>query len=152
MGKINTADEETAANSYIEFIVETLKKEGGVVSCERLDELIVEAFGSNWGQADWRYMTNKGRTTSQMKWQNQVAWAKVIGRKQELFLTHKGNVLLLPPYWRELWAALDHRSTSFAKRCLHCNKSQRLCETKCVKCGKAFPPSKRKVRRTPTPT
>lgn len=147
---MNKLGEEIGGHTYYLFTVNLLKKCGGLITGERLEAEIKKAFSHLWGPEDKRLLNPK-RT----KWQNMLDWVKSMGTRKELFFTRSRRVkgrkitwIVMPSVLEPLieWVMGKRYKSSFAKRCDKCGFAQnRMANLVCVKCGKPFPPTTRKI-------
>jgi len=152
----NRRNEEISASAYLEFILDYLRHDGGVVEHRVLEDAVQKAYSSVWSAADRRLLEPFGMP----KWVNQLAWAKVLGGKAGLLAQRKQG--------KHSWICLtgvaplsqDHADMmpwilagkkgrkNYVRKCPECELTVALTLPACPDCGHVFPVTK-KVRKVP---
>lgn len=135
---------EISSRSYLEFVVDLLKANGGVMETAEVEKEVWKAFRRNMSAADKRVL--RGRNLP--KWKNALDWAKATATRKGIFTSckvakKKYLVLLDSSVTDEEWIqlALDQkrRKDSFKKRCGKCQRWNPLGRGNCRYCGARFP-------------
>lgn len=157
----NGANEENSARSYRIFMIEQLKKHGGVMEQKDLEEAVLRNYGHTFGPADKRQIHSFGKPRP--KWKNTIDWAKaaacrlgqVATRSKTENKVKKTYIVLLDPAgiapdeW-VTWALQKPRKNRFTKNCPECGtKRLPLAEKVCPSCGYRFPPPSDRRERIP---
>jgi len=157
----NGINEENSARSYRIFMIEQLKKHGGVMEQSQLEAAVLRNYGHTFGPADRRKVQCFG--TTRPKWKNTIDWAKAAACRMGQVATRsrtedkvkKTYIVLLEPEgfapdeW-VTWALQKRKKIQFTKKCPKCNTNRLpLAEKVCPTCGYRFPPPSERRDRIP---
>lgn len=154
--------EENSGRAYYLFVLEYLRSHGGVVERAELRKALLQHYSGTFGPSD-RKVIRSGRGKVP-KWQNTLAWAMVLGRRQEGEMrclsrskteqrVRKTFIVLMdeditPKPWME-WVTGKKIDRHFVKRCKRCRRKNPLGARLCFKCKTLFPLPSKRIHRLP---
>jgi hypothetical protein len=166
----NTKGEENSAHAYRIFMLKQLRKHGGVMTRDELEEALLRNYEHTFGPEDRR------RIGKRLKWQNSLDWAKAVAASKGEVATRSKTknkvrttyIVLLDPAitpqdWID-WASAKKKKNGFRKKCPKCGRKVplgwKVCRTVRVKraqdgtrkkkrCRYEFPKQNRRIDRIP---